>query len=82
MRGASAAFSTALSHGSSRSRWGISTAAAELTEPLSGSCSPQISSSSVVLPQPLGPTSASSSSRSACSDTPSSAGTVLPPRSP
>ena len=59
MRSASAALSTALSHGSSRSRWGISTAGSEWTVPsLEVLAAPQISSSSVVLPQPLGPTSA------------------------
>ena len=68
-RSASAALSRALSHGSSRSRWGISAAGAQRTLPASGACRPQISSSSVVLPQPLGPTTASSSPRSACRET-------------
>ena len=75
MRSASAALSSALSQGSSRSRWGISTAGAHSIVPPSGSCSPQISSSRVVLPQPLGPTTASSSPAPACSETPSSART-------
>ena len=54
-RSASPALSIALSHGSSRSRWGISAAGARCTVPESGRCRPQISSSSVVLPHPLGP---------------------------
>ena len=58
MRSASAALSSASSHGSSRSRWGISTAGAAATLPALGARSPQTSSSSVVLPQPEGPTSA------------------------
>ena len=46
--------------------------------PASGVCRPQISSSRVVLPQPLGPTTASSSPWSACSETPASACTDAP----
>ena len=57
-RSASAALSTALRHGSSRSRWAMSAAGAASTVPVSGAGSPQTSSSSVVLPQPLGPTTA------------------------
>ena len=79
MRSASAALSSALSQGSSRSRWGISTAGGHAIEPASGDCSPQISSSSVLLPQPLGPTTASSSPAPARSETSASACTSSPP---
>ena len=61
------------SHGSSPSRWGISTAGAARTCPASGACSPHTSSSSVDFPQPLGPTTATISRGAARSDTPSSA---------
>ena len=44
-----------------RSRWGMSTAGARSHVPASGVCSPQTSSSSVDLPQPLGPTTATTS---------------------
>ena len=75
-RSASAALSSALSHGSSRSRWGISAAGARVTVPASGACRPQMSSSSVVLPQPLGPTTATISPGAARIETPASAGTA------
>ncbi len=74
-RSASPALSSALSHGRSRSRWGMSTARPASTVPASGASSPQTSSSSVVLPQPLGPTTASTSPGAASSVTPSSAST-------
>src|SRR5947209_2041320 len=61
MRSARAALSTALSHGSSRSRCGISTAGSQTTLPLWARCRPQISSSRVDLPHPLGPTTATTS---------------------
>src|SRR5689334_20690409 len=74
-RSASAALSTAVSHGSNRSRWGINAAGAAATVPASGVCRPQISSSSVDLPQPLGPTTATISPAPADIETPSSAAT-------
>ena len=72
-RSASAALSSALSQGSSASRCGISAAAPAVTRPASGACSPHTSSSSVDLPLPLGPTSATVSPGAARSETPSSA---------
>ena len=72
-RSASAALSSVPSHGSSRSRWGIRAAGALTIVPESGGCRPQISSSSVVLPQPLGPTTATISWGAARSDIPDSA---------
>ncbi len=80
IRSASAALSVASSQGSSRSCWGINTADGPLTLPESGCCSPQTSSSSVVLPQPLGPTSATTSPGPTRSERSSSATT--PPRGP
>jgi hypothetical protein len=74
-RGASAALSIALIHGSRRSRWGMRTAGADCTVPVSGACRPQTSSSSVVLPQPLGPTTATVSPAATVRDTSASAGT-------
>ena len=72
-RSARPALSSAVHHGSSRSRWGMSAAGAACTSPESGRWRPQISSSSVVLPHPLGPTTATTSSWAARSDMPSSA---------
>ena len=58
-------------------RAGASSAAGALTTvPSSGRCRPQISSSSVVLPHPLGPTTVTISPGSARSDTPASACTA------
>jgi hypothetical protein len=74
-RSASPALSSALSHGSSPSRCGISAAGGELTVPASGAVRPQISSSSVDLPQPLGPTTATVSFAAARTVTPSRATT-------
>jgi hypothetical protein len=75
-RSASPALSSALSHGSSASRCGISAAAPARTRPVSGSISPQTSSSSVDLPQPLGPATATISPGSTRSVTPRSACTA------
>jgi len=74
-RSASAALSSALAHGNSRSRWGMSTARPALTVPPSGACRPHTSSSRVDLPQPLGPTTATTSPGSARRLTPASAST-------
>ena len=74
-RRASAALSSARSHGSRLSRWGMSTAGSARTRPASGACSPHTSSSSVVLPQPLGPTTATISPAPTSRSTPSSART-------
>ena len=74
-RSASPALSSALSHGSSPSRCGISAARGEDTVPASGSVSPQISSSSVDFPHPLGPATATVSFSAARTDTPSRATT-------
>jgi hypothetical protein len=78
MRNASAALSSALSHGSSRSRWGMSTAGPHTIEPRSGPRSLHSSSSSVLLPHPLGPTTASSSPGATRSESPASARTSAP----
>ena len=75
-RAASAALSIARSHGSRPSRWGMSTAGAARTVPASGVCRPQTSSSSVVLPQPLGPTTATVSPAATSRSTASSARTA------
>ena len=72
-RSASAALSSAFSHGSSPSRCGISAAGGASIVPASGSASPQTSSSSVDLPQPLGPATATTSRGAARTDTPSRA---------
>jgi hypothetical protein len=53
----------------------MSAAGALTTVPVSGACNPQMSSSSVVLPQPLGPTTVTISPGAARSDTPSRAWT-------
>jgi hypothetical protein len=74
-RSASPALSSALSHGSSPSRCGISAAGGDETVPASGSVSPHTSSSSVDLPHPLGPTTATVSFAPARTVTPSSATT-------
>ena len=74
-RSASPALSSARSQGSSPSRCGISAAGGEVTLPASGSESPQISSSSVDLPHPLGPTTATVSFAAARRLTSSSATT-------
>ena len=74
-RSGSAALSSAVDQGSSRSRWGMYTAGSLATVPVSGRCRPQISSSSVDLPQPLGPTTATVSCGCASSDIPSRAAT-------
>ena len=74
-RTASAALSIARSHGSRLSRWGMSTAGSARTRPASGACRPHTSSSSVVLPQPLGPTTATISPAPTSRSTPSSART-------
>ncbi len=47
----------------------MSAAGALVTVPVSGACRPQMSSSSVVLPQPLGPTTVTISPGPARSDT-------------
>ena len=72
-RSASPALSSALSHGSRPSRWGISVAGAAVTVPASGSASPQTRSSSVDFPQPLGPTTATVSPSATSSVAPASA---------
>ncbi len=72
-RRASAALSSALSHGSSPSRCGISAAGGAATVPASGASSPQTSSSSVDFPQPLGPTTATPRRAATRRSTPSSA---------
>src|SRR5262249_22419271 len=61
--------------------WGISAAGKQASVPPSGRCSPQINSRRVVLPQPLGPTTASSSPGPARSETSASACTPTPRRS-
>ncbi len=74
-RSASPALSSALSHGSSPSRWGIRAAFGARIVPASGSVSRHTSSSSVDLPHPLGPTTATVSFALARNVTPSSATT-------
>jgi hypothetical protein len=68
-RRASPALSAAVSHGSSRSRWGIRTAGELSRKPSSGRCSLQTNSSKVLLPQPLGPTTATVSPSATDSET-------------
>ena len=75
-RSARPALSSALSHGSRPSRWGISAAGGASIVPASGACSPHTSSSSVDFPHPLGPTTASVSPGRARSDTSLSASTA------
>ena len=75
-RRASAALSIARSQGSRPSRWGMSTAGSARTLPASGAWSPHTSSSRVVLPQPLGPTTATISPAPTSRSTPSSARTA------
>ena len=75
-RRASPALSSASSHGSRASRWGISAAGAARTRPASGAPSPHTSSSSVDFPQPLGPTTATISPGATRRVTPASARTA------
>ena len=82
MRSASAALSSASSHGSSRSRWGMSTAGAASTPPAVGATAGRRRARGrVVLPQPDGPTSATISRSRTSSVTPASAssGATVPP---
>src|SRR4051794_6205608 len=70
---ASAAFASAVRHGSSRSRCGMYAAGSARADPASETCSPATSSSRVDLPQPDGPTTATSSPVRTDNETPSSA---------
>ena len=78
MRSARAALSSALSQGSSRSRWGISTAGAQASVPASGRAGRTSAPAACSCRIRSGPTTASSSPGPACRDMSASACTGAP----